>query len=273
MLSPQQLQDYQQQGYLVINDFISPTQRQALMQRAAELIEAFEPPPNRSIFTTDEHERSSDAYFLASGSDISFFFEEQAIDSEGHFTVPKQQSINKIGHAQHQLDPVYKAIVEELDFAALGQDLGIKTPRAVQSMHIFKQPSIGGEVGLHQDSTFIYTEPKSCIGFWLALEDATVENGCLQVLLGGHEIALKQRFKLSVNGGTEFESLDPKPWPSQALELLEVTAGTLIILHGQLPHYSAANTSSRSRQAFTLHLIDETCTYPSDNWLQPIAPL
>ena len=95
MLSPQQLQDYQQQGYLVINDFISPTQRQALMQRAAELIEAFEPPPNRSIFTTDEQERSSDAYFLASGSDISFFFEEQAIDSEGHFTVPKQQSINK----------------------------------------------------------------------------------------------------------------------------------------------------------------------------------
>ena len=273
MLTSQQLKDYDQQGYLVINDFISPAQRQVLMQRAADLIEAFEPPKKRSIFTTNEQERSSDDYFLESGSAIRFFFEEKAINSEGQFTVPKQQSINKIGHAQHQLDPVYKAMVEELDFAAVGRELGIKKPRAIQSMHIFKQPSIGGEVGLHQDSTFLYTEPKSCIGFWLALEDATIENGCLQGLPGGHKIALKQRFKLSENGGTEFEPLDDKPWPDQPLKLLEVPAGTLIILHGQLPHYSAANTSNRSRQAFTLHLVDEDCHYPADNWLQPITSL
>ena len=90
MLSSLQLQEYDQQGYLVINDFISPAQRQVLMQRAADLIEAFEPPTKRSIFTTDEQERSSDDYFLESGSAIRFFFEEKAIDSEGNFTVPKQ---------------------------------------------------------------------------------------------------------------------------------------------------------------------------------------
>ena len=50
--------------------------------------------------------------------------------------------------------------------------------------------------------------------------------------------------------------------------MLEAAAGTLIILHGQLPHYSAANRSSRSRQAFTLHLVDKLCDYPQDNWLQ-----
>jgi phytanoyl-CoA hydroxylase len=270
MLNDQQLQDYSQQGYLVIKDFISPAQRQELMQRAAQLIEEFEPPQKRSIFTTDEQERSSDDYFLESGSAIRFFFEEKAIDGEGNFTVPKQQSINKIGHAQHQLDPVYKAMVETLDFTSLGRDLGIEQPRAIQSMHIFKQPNIGGEVGLHQDATFLYTEPKRCIGFWIALEDATVENGCLQAISGGHEIALKQRFKISENGGTEFETLDDSPWPEQPLDLLEVPAGTLIILHGQLPHYSAANTSNRSRQAFTLHLIDDTCAYPANNWLQPL---
>ena len=273
MLSPQQLQEFDQQGYLIIPEFISPIQRQGLMQRAEELIEAFEPPPVRSIFKTDEQERTSDDYFLASGSNVSFFFEEKAIDSEGHFTVPKQQSINKIGHAQHRLDPVYKGIVNELDFTSLGRDLGIEKPEAVQSMHIFKQPSIGGEVGLHQDSTFLYTEPKSCIGFWLALEDATASNGCLQALKGGHKITLKQRFKLSKNGGTEFEILNDEPWPLTPLELLEVPAGTLIILHGQLPHYSAANTSEKSRQAFTLHLVDAICNYPTNNWLQPMTAL
>ena len=165
MLNSQQFQDYNQQGYLVINSFISFAQRQALMQRAAHLIDAFEPPKQRSIFTTNEQERSSDGYFLASGRSIGFFFEEKAIDNEGNFTVPKHQSINKIGHAQHLLDPVYKTIINELDFSSLGRELGIQKPRALQSMHIFKQPRIGGEGGLHQDSTFIYTEPKSCIGF------------------------------------------------------------------------------------------------------------
>jgi len=267
LLNTKQLDDFNQQGYLVIEDFISLTQRQALMTRAEQLIEAFEPPTKRSVFTTDEQERTSDDYFLSSGNQTRFFFEQKAIDEDGNFTVAKQQSINKIGHAQHALDPVYKATVSALDFNHIGQQLGLKKPRAVQSMHIFKQPGIGGEVGLHQDSTFLYTQPKSCIGFWMALEDATVDNGCLQAMAGGHTIPLKQRFKRAASGGTEFETLDSSPWPEQPLTKLEVPAGTLIILHGQLPHYSAANTSNRSRQAFTLHLVDQACDYPDDNWL------
>tara|TARA_B100000780_G_scaffold273428_1_gene236996 strand:+ start:536 stop:808 length:273 start_codon:yes stop_codon:yes gene_type:complete len=83
----------------------------------------------------------------------------------------------------------------------------------------------------------------------------------------GHKIALKQRFKLAEDGDTEFEVLDNAPWPVEPLKMLEVPAGTIIILHGQLPHYSAANTSSRSRQAFSLHLVNEVCDYPHDNWL------
>ena len=66
----------------------------------------------------------------------------------------------------------------------------------------------------------------------------------------------------------KFDILNDSPWPEQPLEMLEAAAGTLIILHGQLPHYSAANRSSRSRQAFTLHLVDKLCDYPQDNWLQ-----
>jgi hypothetical protein len=52
----------------------------------------------------------------------------------------------------------------------------------VQSMYIFKQPRIGGPVDAHQDSTFLYTTPQSVTGFWWAVEDATLNNGCLYVL-------------------------------------------------------------------------------------------
>ena len=60
--------------------------------------------------------------------------------------------------------------------------------------------------------------------------------------------------------------------------LLGKDGGTLIVLHGQLPHYSGPNLSDRSRHAYTLHVIDGECHYPADNWLVrgpglPLRPL
>ena len=236
MLSQSQISSFNRDGYLVLEDFLGQHERENLMNRAKEMIDDFDPSSSQSIFTTNEQERASDEYFLKSGDKIRFFFEEKAIDSDGNFTVPKQKSINKIGHAQHALDPIYKSIINGLNIPAIGRQLGMKKPRQLQSMHIFKQPNIGGEVGLHQDSTFLFTTPMSCIGFWMALEDANIENGCLQAMTGGHTLPLKKRFKLAQKGGTEFEILDESPWPDNELDLLEVKAGTLVILHGQLPH-------------------------------------
>ena len=116
MLTLNQIESFKKNGYLVIENYIDQRQRNLLMNRAEELIDEFEPPSSRSVFTTNEQERTSDEYFLSSGDKIRFFFEEKAIDEDGNFTVPKQQSINKIGHAQHILDPVYKEVIKELNF-------------------------------------------------------------------------------------------------------------------------------------------------------------
>ena len=100
---------------------------------------------------------------------------------------PKALSINKIGHALHELDPVFDAFSHG---PALGPSSpptsAWRTPQLWQSMFIFKQPGIGGEVRWHQDATFLHSEPISVTGFWIALEDATVDNGCLWVAPGGH---------------------------------------------------------------------------------------
>ena len=137
-----------------------------------------------------------------SGDKIRFFFEEAAFAPDGNLGQSKERSINKIGHALHDLDPVFSHFSRSPKLAAFCADLGYKWPLLLQSMYIFKQPGIGGEVTCHQDATFLYTEPASVTGFWFALEDATRENGCMWAAPGAHKLGLKKRFVRAAEGGT-----------------------------------------------------------------------
>ena len=275
MLTQAQKIFYRDQGFLVVPGFRSAAQVSGLMRRAREIVEAFEPENTASVFTTHDQARTADAAFFASAERITCFFEEQAFGGQGRLRQPKAQSINKIGHALHDLDPVFDRFSRGADMAALALDLGLAQPRAVQSMLIFKPPRIGGEVGWHQDATFLITEPQSVVGFWFALEDASLDNGCLWVEPGGHHGPLRQRM-IRTDGGICMQTLDATAWPQPLHAVpLEVAAGTLVCLHGMLPHYSAANRSDRSRVAYSLHAIDANCAWSAMNWLQrgPGLPL
>ena len=284
MLSSEQVESYERDGFLVVPDFASIDARRSLRARAVEIVDAWEPSEQRSVFTTDEQERVSDDEFLASGSSIWCFFEADAFGPDGELTQPKELSINKIGHAQHDLDDEFERFSYDPRLAEITDDIGIVDARALQSMYIFKQPRIGGEVGCHQDATFLYTDPISVAGFWFAIEDATLDNGCLWAEPGGHIGPLRQLFKRDDSGdGTVMERLDdtplPEPPPSGSdLVPLEVPAGTLIVLNGRLPHWSGVNRSGVSRHAYSLHCISGDADYPDWNWLQrpadmPLRPL
>ncbi len=267
-LTKLQLSQFNRDGYLVLDKFVSAAECDVLRKRAGELVHEFDPSGVVSVFSTREQTRTSDDYFLNSGDKIRFFFEENAFDETGNLRPSKEQSINKIGHALHDLDPLFDKFSRQPAIARVVNDLGINHPLLIQSMYIFKQPNIGGEVTCHQDSTFLFTEPPSVVGLWFALEDATLENGCLWAIRGGHRAGLKSLFMRAPNSGTRFETLDESPWQTEDLVPLEVEKGTMILLDGRLPHLSRANTSPRSRHAYTLHVIDGDCRYPEENWLQ-----
>jgi phytanoyl-CoA hydroxylase len=272
-LEPDQLAAYDRDGFLVRENFVDGQACDRLRAHAAALVRAFDTQGLVSVFSTREQTRTSDEYFLESGDKIRFFFEENAFHPDGTLRQSKEQSINKIGHALHDLDLVFDGFSRTPEIKQLVSDLGIADPLLLQSMYIFKQPRIGGEVSCHHDATFLYTEPLRLVGLWFALEDATIENGCLWAIPGGHKLGLKSRFVRAKDGGTRFEVIDTTPWPEDKVQPLEVKKGTVIVLHGLLPHLSRENRSPKSRQAYTLHVVDASADYPAGNWLQRSAEM
>lgn len=87
--------------------------------------------------------------------------------------------MNKIGHNLHTLEPIFKDITYCRRVVQILKGLGYKHPVVPQSMAILKPPKVGGEVGVHQDSTYLITNPDTLLAFWIPLERTTIHNSCL----------------------------------------------------------------------------------------------
>ncbi len=271
-LSLAQREQFAADGFLVIPNFKSAADIAELRARAEQIVEAFDERERMPIFTTADERTKNDEYFLTSGSTIRCFFEADAFNAQGRLAQSKALSINKIGHAMHDLDPVFARFAHDARLEDVAAGVGLQRPLVYQSMYIFKQPGIGGEVRWHQDATYFVTEPISVTTFWFALEAADTTNGCLWVEPGGQRGPLRERFTVDAANGAVLERIDPTPWPENANAVpVEVDPGTLVVFGGLLPHYSAPNRSPRSRHAFTLHAVDASAPYAPTNWLQRAA--
>lgn len=273
-LSDDMLAAYQRDGVIILRDFVRREDCDRLRSRIHELVDEFDEASVRSVFSAIKQTQLNDEYFHESGDKIRFFFEDGAFDEEGKLRRPKDLSLNKMGHAMHDLDPVFNAFSRTPKLAALVDSLGYEDPGILQSMVIFKPPQIGGEVTPHQDSTFLFTDPESCTGFWFALEDATTENGCMNFIPGAHKEPLKRINYRRDDGSYVIETLDETPWSGEPVAA-EAPTGTLVVFNGRAPHMSGANRSDKSRLAYTLHVIEKQSHYPETNWLQrgPDMPL
>ena len=263
------LDAFAQDGVLVIEDFAELGRCAALRERAEELVQQHAPTSNHTVFSTQNQSHARNAYFEESANSIGVFFEAGAHDAQGQLKVPLSQAVNKLGHAMHDIDPVFNAFSRTPDLAQVASSLGLTDPLLVQSMYIFKQPGIGGEVNCHQDSTYLYTEPSSVLGFWFAIEDALRDNGCLGGIAGSHRQGLREVFRRQTNGNLSLEVLQPNlHWDTARAELLEVKQGALIVFNGLFAHLSGANRSAQSRHAYTLHAVSGQAHYPASNWIQ-----
>ena len=293
---------YRRNGFVVLRGFAELGEVEALRARADEIAaEAVAKGDGAMALGGRDRQTSSERRFLESAEGVEAFWEKDGA------------AVNKLGHAMHDLDDTFRRFSRSAKMRAVLRDvIGYCTPTPIQSMYIFKQPRVGGEVIPHIDSTFLYTDPPSACGMWVAMERATMENGCLWALPGSHRSdgcgdngieegrdadsaslitgPVARRFRLQADGLTTAFDGEEENGGRNDGEIdvagyvpLEVGLGDLVILHGSVKHFSFENRSEKSRHAYTCHFVEAeqeggAYRWSKDNWLQrselmPFEPL
>lgn len=266
-------------GFAVIENLFTEKECEEMIQEMKKLSQENSDDSKRIIFSTknSENQQNKETYFLNSADNISYFYEEGAVDPDGKLTVESNYlALNKVAHALHKLNPIFRKYTFDKRIKEICSKLKMVDPTICQSMFIFKNPKIGGEVIPHQDASYLLTTPQSLIGIWIALEDATLENGCLWFEKGSHKGGIHRRYIKNPNVNSEelfiYVGKEVK-YDLSKFEAAPVKRGSCVVIHGQVSHFSKPNKSNKSRNIYTFHLYDRDKTeYSTDNWNYPKGP-
>ncbi|CAI5756249.1 unnamed protein product [Candida verbasci] len=281
-LTKEQLSKFNDEGMLCIPKFLNSDQVGELLKRSKLILSQCDLSSHpKTTFKTSDNDHIGDKYFFESSDKISYFFDTDAFDENNNLKYSLNISINKIGHGLHIKDEIFKKYTLNEDIKDIVKDLNFKQPKVLQSMCIFKQPKKNKEdkevrqnaVPPHTDGTFLFTEPQSAIGFWIALEDCTIENGCLSYIPQSHKLDTVTKRFVRVDGcekGCTFQKLKDEEveYNDSQFKTVECKAGSLILIHNSVLHKSEDNVSNKSRYAYAFHVIDGETKYDELNWLQ-----
>jgi len=151
-----------------------------------------------------------------------------------------------------EADPLFlaylsKPLIRSLATRILGPQVSI-----FRSMFMNKPAGKGTVLPWHQDGGSNWNlTGDPLVTIWLALDPATKENGCVQVIPGSHRLGL-----LSEYGHTITAEQQARYCPQERQELLQLRPGEAVLLHNWVLHASGTNSSGMSRRAFSVCLMD-----------------
>lgn len=170
-------------------------------------------------------------------------------------------------HFPHKLSPVMRAALAHP--AIVDALTGVIGPnvKCMQSMLFIKSAGKPGQAW-HQDEDFIPTRDRSLTGGWIALDDATIENGCLWVIPGSHKPGVL--WPMRIQNDRDFDCADESygfPYRDEDAVPVEVKAGAIVFFNGYLLHRSLPNVAqSGYRRALVNHYMSAESLLP---WRPP----
>ncbi|KAL8994345.1 MAG: hypothetical protein Q9169_005652 [Polycauliona sp. 2 TL-2023] len=278
VLTQAQSESYKKDGYIILPGAFDDSQGTDLLEEARNVIQRIS--TGGEGITRHDMSGNSGAKRLSPIGRVLATFEPEDKSSPNPFL----RRIARLGLGVHQKLPAFRALTLSAFNRSVAKALGYSDPRITQSQLVAKLAGIGGQLVPHQDGAVSFSNPPSGMTFWYALEDSTLENGCLCVAKGSHlTTPLTQRLTKLEDGFPKFVELQKPLWAQGAAdehktvpngyeyEALEVEKGTLILFHGNLMHKSEANKSEKSRMAYTFSIIDGDADCPKDSYVLPEA--
>src|SRR5262245_62171822 len=170
-------------------------------------------------------------------------------------------------HHPHKISEVAAAYVSHPAIVEVLVELIGPDVKCMQSMLFIKASGKPGQAW-HQDEDFIPTRDRTLTGAWIALDDATVENGCLWVIPGSHKPGLL--WEMRQQNDPRFDCTDESfnfPYHDEDAIPVEVTAGSVVFFNGYLLHRSLPNrTKGGYRRALVNHYMSASSLLP---WRNP----
>ncbi len=142
----------------------------------------------------------------------------------------------------------------------LGPDVSL-----LQSMGLMKPPRFGGPKVWHQDNAYFRLEPADVIGFWIACDDADVDNGCMHVVPGSHKSGAHphagERDRLGLVDLPDPDTVVPVP----------LRSGDAMIFSAEILHHTPDNNTDRRRRALQYHYAAARCRRVVDGSASPMG--
>ncbi len=229
-LTDSQFEQYQTEGYLVVENALSTESIERVKTRLREYTHGDREP---ETFTSQLEPRVERG--------------ELDVDEEGD-AVRKFEGLGMVGE-----DDVFAEIAHHDTITSVVEQLLGPNLKLLRSAAMFKPPSVGSEKGLHQDAAYYPIQPMDHVTTWIALDDATPENGCMTVIPGAHKDGILNH--AAVEYDTDIVINDTKYDDADLVEL-PMDAGDVLFTHCLTPHYTAPNSTEQWRRALIMSYMD-----------------
>lgn len=219
------IQSFHDRGYLVIHDAFTQAETQAGLQGLIDLISGANP--------------KFEGFQIESA--VKDKLNDLALEE-------RQDAIRKLSYFV-EYDQRLKALAFHPPLLnVLARIIGEDPLNMFQDMALLKPPRIGGEKPWHQDMAY-FNVPLDCtvVGVWIALDEATPENGCMMVIPGSHKQGAVPHFKRR-----DWQICDTDIYNDGAVAV-PLKSGSILLFHGLIHHGTPANRSIHRRRAVQFH--------------------
>ena len=237
MLTPQQVEQFEADGYLILDPCLEEGEVEALRHRVRQIAEG------------------------------ELHFPEESIEYEPGASGRRMETLRKINgpglhdpffvdHARHSrlLDPIVDLIGP--DVKLFGDQLFMKPPGGIEKTY-------------HQDCPYFSIEPMAMVSAWVALDDVTEDNGCMYVVPGSHKLGAVEHSEPWMVGGRLDMKIPDTAIDRERERPITMRAGGCSFHHGLIQHRSGPNRTDRFRRGLATHYMTSHSHWTGDPDAQP----